>query len=65
MSINDEYIGIKEAAEFVGCSVSFLRNQIAKGLITCYRLGSVYRFKRDDLTNVIRPNTPHDQQTIE
>lgn len=43
----DEYLNTKQAAEFLGCSVSQIRHNIAD--IPCTKVGGRYRFKKSAL----------------
>ncbi len=51
--IKDGFMNVQEAAEYVGCSVNFIRIRARDGRVKCYRMGKLYRFKQEDLNNLI------------
>lgn len=47
---NDNYIGIDEAAEYLGIKTVTLRNWIKKGTdLPARRIGKLWKFKRSEL----------------
>lgn len=54
----DGLMNAEDAAEYVGCSVNFLRIRARDGRVKCYRLGKLYRFKAEDLQTLIHTQNP-------
>lgn len=50
-----EYMTLKDAALFCGCSVKTLRRRIASGQLVGYRSGRMIRVKRDELERHFQP----------
>lgn len=48
-----------EAAEFLGCSVSFIRKARQQGLVAYTQFGSRYTFEKKDLLTLIKKVEPH------
>lgn len=60
---DDGLITAEEAAAHVGCSVNFIRIRARDGRLKCYRMGKLYRFKTEDLTNLIQAQNPTNAKT--
>ncbi len=58
-----DLLDVHQAAEYVGCSVNFIRIRARDGRLPSYRLGKLYRFKIDDLKTLIQPS--HAPDTLE
>lgn len=64
--LNDEsMLTAEQAAEYVGCSVNFIRIRARDGRLKSYRLGKLYRFKAEDLHTLIETKAPTNVDTLE
>ncbi len=48
-SAADEIMTLREVAEYLNCSYSMVYHLARSGSIPCFRLGSDYRFRREDV----------------
>lgn len=49
--MNDNWIGISEAAEYLGVTKDTIRNWIKKSDIPARKIGKLWKFKKSDLDN--------------
>ena len=61
----DEQLTPKEAAELLGCSVTFIRNQKVAGKLPYIQLGSRYTFNKTDVLNLRKQVIPHNNDITE
>lgn len=52
--MNDCWIGINEAAEYLGVNKDTIRNWIKKTDIPACKMGKLWKFKKSDLDNWIK-----------
>ena len=55
-TIARRFLSIAEATQYIGCDERTLRNHIASGDLTGYRIGRVYRLDLDELINWMTPD---------
>lgn len=53
------------AAALLGCSVSFIRNQVKNGRLAYTQLGNRYSFEQDDVLKLIKRVEPHIEPTLD
>ena len=53
-SINDLWIGINEAARYLGVSTETIRNWIKKTDIPAHKIGKLWKFKQSELDNWVK-----------
>lgn len=64
--IMPEQLTSVQAAEFLGCSVSFIRKQKQLGHLAFTQMGSRYTFEKQDLLKLIQKVEPHtNDQSLE
>lgn len=56
-TVTSEVLDVREAADFLRCSTSFIHREALAGNIPSYRLGNEYRFLRGDLIHWLRGQT--------
>ena len=59
MSLFDGKMNVLEAAKYVGCSPSFLRQRAKSGVIPSSRLGNRYLFDKKTLNAAFAASEPH------
>ncbi len=53
-SMNDLWIGINEAARYLGVSTETIRNWIKKTDIPAHKIGKLWKFKQSELDNWVK-----------
>lgn len=53
-NINDGWIGIEQAAQYIGVNKDTIRNWIKKGTIPANRVGKLWKFKKSELDEWIK-----------
>ncbi|TET42384.1 MAG: DNA-binding protein [Dehalococcoidia bacterium] len=53
--LNDEWLTVREAAQYLKLSPSAIRKYMRLGKLCCYRQGNIVRFKKSDLDNFLKP----------
>lgn len=52
--MNDGWIGIEQAAQYIGVNKDTIRNWIKKGTIPANRVGKLWKFKKSELDEWIK-----------
>lgn len=52
--MNDLWIGINEAARYLGVSTETIRNWIKKTDIPAHKIGKLWKFKQSELDNWVK-----------
>lgn len=52
--MNDVWIGINEAARYLGVSTETIRNWIKKTDIPAHKIGKLWKFKQSELDNWVK-----------
>ena len=53
-SMNDLWIGINEAARYLGVSTETIRNWIKKTDIPAHKIGKLWKFKQSEVDNWVK-----------
>jgi len=53
-NMNDGWIGIEQAAQYIGVNKDTIRNWIKKGTIPANRVGKLWKFKKSELDEWIK-----------
>ncbi len=57
MSIHDQFITAKEAADLLSYTVAHIRGLANRGKIPAYKRGRAWLFKKSEVQNILIPNT--------
>lgn len=63
--MDNQNLTAAEAAQFLGCSVSFIRKAKQRGELPYTQLGSRYTFDKNDVLNLVKRvgHEPHNNDT--
>ncbi len=56
MSIHDQFITAKEAADLLSYTVAHIRGLANRGKIPAYKRGRAWLFKKSEVQNILIPN---------
>lgn len=59
-----DQLSAKEAAEFLKCSVSFIRKAKQEGKVGFTQLGGRYTFTKEQLLTLVKKVEPHNNEPI-
>ena len=54
--VNQQWLSTKEAADYLRLTPNALRIKVCRGQIRAYKLGTLLRFKKKDLNNILLCN---------
>jgi len=60
-----EQLTAPEAAQLIGCSVSFIRKSKQQGKLAYIAIGNRYTFNRQDVLNLVKKVEPHNNDNID